>query len=94
MRKFLVLKFKFYITFSQYKNNNKQNFFPKIQFTKICLSKLQLGSDKLGQQYLENLNKENVDTSCVKIEESIHTGVAQIAVSDIGNKPIKFYKEY
>lgn len=72
--------------------NIEDKYFFTIQFTKICLSKQQLGSDKLGQQYLENLKNENIDTSCVKIEESIHTGVAQIAVSDTGNHSIKLIK--
>lgn len=44
----------------------------------------QLGSDTFAQEYLEILNRENVDASRVKIQNDKHSGVAHITVAENG----------
>jgi ribokinase len=50
-----------------------------------------LGSDSLGEVYLEKLKQENIDISHVKIQNNIHTGIAQIIVTETGNYIINLY---
>ncbi|XP_011504248.1 PREDICTED: ribokinase-like [Ceratosolen solmsi marchali] len=47
-----------------------------------------LGSDKIGQSYLEKLKQENIDISYAKIQNNSHTGVAQIIVTETGENSI------
>ncbi|XP_058789808.1 ribokinase-like [Phymastichus coffea] len=47
-----------------------------------------LGSDSLGQEYLENLKRENIDLTHVKIKSNSDTGIAQIMVTETGENVI------
>jgi len=47
-----------------------------------------LGSDALGKEYLKNLQAQNVDICHVKIKNDIHSGVAQIIVTETGENSI------
>lgn len=43
-----------------------------------------MGCDTFAQEYLEILKGENVDASCVKIQNDKHSGVAHITVTENG----------
>lgn len=43
-----------------------------------------MGADSLGQEYLEKLKQEHIDISHVKIQNDIHSGIAQIIVTETG----------
>ncbi|XP_001600273.1 ribokinase [Nasonia vitripennis] len=47
-----------------------------------------LGSDSLGKEYLEKLKTENVDVTHVKLQNNIHSGIAQIIVTETGENVI------
>lgn len=45
---------------------------------------LQLGSDSFGKEYLEKLKTENIDVTHAKLQDNIHSGIAQIIVTETG----------
>ncbi|XP_023246674.1 ribokinase isoform X2 [Copidosoma floridanum] len=48
-----------------------------------------LGSDSLGKDYIENLQAQNIDATHAKIKGAdIHSGIAQIIVTDSGENSI------
>ncbi|XP_051168587.1 ribokinase-like [Leptopilina boulardi] len=47
-----------------------------------------LGSDVLGQQYIDKLKSEGIDVTYVKNRKNSHTGAAQITVADNGDNNI------
>ncbi|XP_048507800.1 bifunctional ribokinase/ribose-5-phosphate isomerase A-like [Athalia rosae] len=47
-----------------------------------------LGADSFGREYLEKLKLENVDISKVHLRDGIHSGIAQITVTDSGENSI------
>ncbi|XP_073834893.1 ribokinase [Musca autumnalis] len=53
-----------------------------------CALIAKLGNDSWGEKYLENLQKEGVNTQHVKICQEQNTGIAQIAVSKEGENNI------
>lgn len=47
-----------------------------------------LGADSFGKEYLQKLKLENIDVSKVRLHEEIHSGIAQITVTDSGENSI------
>ncbi|XP_058790010.1 ribokinase-like [Phymastichus coffea] len=47
-----------------------------------------LGSDSSGKEYIKKLKTENIDTSYIKVHNDLHTGFAQIMVTETGENVI------
>lgn len=47
-----------------------------------------VGADHLGQEILQSLQQAGIDTSAIRVDRSIHSGVALIAVDDRGENQI------
>lgn len=45
---------------------------------------IQLGSDIYAQEYLKIFKEENVDISCIRVQEDQHSGIAHITVAANG----------
>ena len=43
-----------------------------------------MGCDSFGKDYLSKLKSENVDVKHIKLDNNIHSGLAQIIVADNG----------
>lgn len=47
-----------------------------------------VSDDSFGKQALENYRKDGIDTSCIKVQPGIHSGIALINVSEDGENSI------
>ena len=47
-----------------------------------------VSDDALGKQAVENYRKDEIDTSCIKVQPGIHSGIALINVADDGENSI------
>lgn len=47
-----------------------------------------VADDSFGKQSLENYQKEGIDTSCIKVQPGIHSGIALINVAEDGENSI------
>lgn len=47
-----------------------------------------VGDDQYGQQAIENYKREGINTSYIKIEKGVHSGIALITVSEDGENSI------
>jgi ribokinase len=50
-----------------------------------------IGKDDNGLILIENLNKDNIETSAIKVLEGVSTGIALITVDGMGNNTISVY---
>jgi ribokinase len=47
-----------------------------------------ISNDAFGKQAIENYRKDEIDTSCIKVQPGIHSGIALINVDDDGENSI------